>query len=100
MLNWTSCPVSGPLPPVVWRGLGWIPPGCTLLRAVKVAANTLVLKINEFAPLSRVSKATSEGEFARVGTLGVRAVFESRGKTRRSEEHTSELQSRENIVCR
>src|SRR5690606_40306463 len=30
----------------------------------------------------------------------VRIQFEEQGKCRRSEEHTSELQSRENLVCR
>src|SRR5690606_42106274 len=37
---------------------------------------------------------------ASIGSVIVVAIFRSGLKTRRSEEHTSELQSRENLVCR
>ena len=89
-LIWTSCPVTGPLPPVVWPGIGWIPPGLTLLFAVKDALSTIGMKVKPPPRLSRVSNATSEGEFTRVGTCGVennggplvRPTFESAGNTR------------------
>jgi hypothetical protein len=53
-----------------------------LFRAVKVLDKTVDVKVNSDAALSRESKATSDGEFARVGTFGVRVVFESRGNIR------------------
>ena len=59
--------MTGPLPPVVWFGIGCIPPGCTLLLAVNDAANTLVEKPNVPPALSREANSTSEGEFTRVG---------------------------------
>src|SRR5207302_4755918 len=39
-------------------------------------------------------------ETASSGRLGLRHVAETHPPARRSEEHTSELQSRENLVCR
>src|SRR6266446_7063076 len=89
-LNSTSSPVAGPLPPVVWPGIGWMPPGSTLLRVVKDPANTIVEKLNAPPELSRESNATSDGEFTRVGTMDVenvggplvRPTLESFGKTR------------------
>src|SRR5689334_10263979 len=53
-----------------------------LLSAVNVAASVEVENDNPPAELSRESKATSDGELARVGTFGVLTVFESKGKTR------------------
>ena len=70
-LNWTSCPVIGLSPPVVWPGLGLMPPGWTELSAVKLLLKTLVVKVSSPAVLSRLSNATSDGELARVGTLSV-----------------------------
>src|SRR6516164_9826965 len=67
-----------------------MPPGWTLLDAVKIALRTELLNVNPPAALSRLSKATSEGELTRVGTSGVeksgdpdvRGTLESLGKTR------------------
>src|SRR5215472_4321035 len=66
-----------------------MPPGWTLLSAVKLALRTELVNVNP-DPLSRLSKATSEGELTRVGTCevekvggpDVRATLESFGKTR------------------
>src|ERR1019366_6066732 len=68
-----------------------MPPGCTLLRMVKVGFNTELENDSWLAALSRVSNATSDGEFTRVGTLGVRTVFESKGNTRYISATTSEM---------
>src|SRR5215813_3947469 len=67
-----------------------MPPGWTLLSAVKVALRTELLNVNSPAALSRLAKATSEGELTRVGTCvvekvggpDVRPTLESLGKTR------------------
>src|SRR5207302_10197029 len=53
----------------------------------------------------RVARAAEDlrpflGEEARTGVAAVFFVAEDREHERRSEEHTSELQSRENLVCR
>src|SRR5689334_15289242 len=71
----------GPSPSVVWFGDGLIPFN-TELRAEKLAARTVVVYVRFPAAVSRESNSTSDGEFARVGTLGVRIVFESKGKMR------------------
>jgi hypothetical protein len=66
-VNWTSLPVTGPSPPVVWPGLGWIPLR-TELFAVKVAARVDVMTVRFPLAVSRSSNSTSEGELTRVGT--------------------------------
>src|SRR5689334_10192829 len=71
----TSVPVRVPFPPVVWPGVGWIPPGCTEFSTEKLAASTPVE--NERSPdvaLSRDANATSDGELTRVGTCDVEKV--------------------------
>ena len=89
--NSNSSPVTEPLPPVVWSGLGWMPPGCTELLAVK-RPRSVVVKARPLAEL-RLSRATSDGELSRVGTFGVwnggvvpapvvRPTSERAGKTR------------------
>src|SRR5579884_1832005 len=62
-----------------------------LFRVVKLEARTALENDNSPMPLSRVATATSEGELIRVGTLGVRVVFESRGNTRYISATTSEI---------
>ena len=62
-------------------GEGWMPLR-TELRAVKEALRVEVEKVMSAARESRSSKATSEGELVRVGTVMVREVLESLGKTR------------------
>ena len=74
---------------VVWFGLGWMPPGCTELLAVK-EPKSVVVKLRPPLAESRLSNATSEGELTRVGTCAVenvggplvRLTFESFGNTR------------------
>src|SRR5437868_3257327 len=81
-VNWTSSPVTAPSPPVVWLGLGWMPPR-TEFRAVNAGLRRVSEKVSSPGwVLSRLVKATSEGELARVTTWGVRLVLESLGKTR------------------
>src|SRR5690606_42056308 len=71
------------------------------------AANDVGLIITEGSYIGHPSAASYEhvphfhGEEALAGWARVRrAVHEAGGKIFRSEEHTSELQSRENLVCR
>jgi hypothetical protein len=64
------------------------------LSTVNVLLNVDVENDNPPAPLSREANATSDGEFARVGTAGVRTVFESLGKTRYISMTTSETLGR------
>ena len=88
-MNWTSCPVTAPSPPVLKPGLGWIPLR-TELAAVKDGWMILGVNVKLFAEALRSSNATSEGELTRVGTCGVlnvggpevRPTSESLGKTR------------------
>src|SRR6516165_9394116 len=55
----------------------------TEFAAVKVAASVCDAKVISLAtPLDRSVNATSDGELVRVGTVGVRTVSESAGKTR------------------
>jgi hypothetical protein len=78
------------LPPVKIPGSGCMPPGCTLLLAVKLRFRIIDAKPGDPAEKSRSSNATSEGEFTLVGTFGVenvgdplvRVTSESLGKTR------------------
>jgi len=78
----TSWPVNAPLPPVFCKGEACIPPGCTLFNAVNVGLITDDENVRPPDVPSREAKATSLGELARVGTLGVRVVLESRGNIR------------------
>ena len=78
MSNSTSFPVTEPLPRD-WRLILSAPE--TEAKAVKFWLRTSARKLSSL-PRSRVWNATSEGEFTRVGTLGVRVVSESLGKTR------------------
>ena len=67
-----------------------MPPGCTELAAVKVAASSLVEKRSPPVGQSASRNATSEGELTRVGTCEVenvggplvRPTSESFGNTR------------------
>jgi hypothetical protein len=85
-----SCPVTGPLPPVKTLGSGCMPPGLTLLFAVKLDCRTIGTKPGDPAENWRSSNATSEGELTLVGTFCVenvggplvRPTLESAGKTR------------------
>src|SRR5690349_25175437 len=55
------------------------------------------LSLHDALPISRIV----DGERpAREGPRRARAVSRGRGAARRSEEHTSELQSRRDLVCR
>src|SRR4051794_25045464 len=80
-VNWTSRPVTGPSPKVFWLGDLLIPLR-TEFWAVKLVAMGDVVNVRLPALLSRSSNWISEGELARVGTLGCLTVFESKGKTR------------------
>jgi hypothetical protein len=72
--NCSSRPVTGPSPLVVWFGLGWMPFN-TLLAAVKEFAITGCENFSCPGSLElRDWKATSEGEFTRVGTCEVENV--------------------------
>ena len=51
--------------------MGWIPPGCTELSAVKLPFSRVVEKRQAAVAASRSSNATSDGELTRVSTLGV-----------------------------
>ena len=51
-----------------------MPPGWTLLLAVKDAAKVFVVKLNPEPELSRNFSATSDGELTRVGTCEVEKV--------------------------
>ena len=67
-----------------------MPPGCTELLAVKVAASSVVVNRSPSLAASASRNATSEGELTRVGTCGVenvggplvRPTSESLGNTR------------------
>src|SRR5437660_10503581 len=80
-LKRTSSPVTGPSPPVVWFGFGWIPVS-TELAAVKDGLSTVAAKLSVWLAVSRSTNSTSDGLLTRVGTSGVRDVFESFGNTR------------------
>ena len=69
-----STPVTAPSPSVCWFGSLLIP-FSTEFAAVKLAAIWDAATV-QFVR-SRIAKATSEGEFARVGTWIVRTVSES-----------------------
>jgi hypothetical protein len=105
-LNSTSSPVTGPLPSVVWFGLGLIPPGCTELAALKLADNPPGVKLRPPLALSRSSSATSEeswrasahseSEFSDSGTpqadgaqQGKRSLFHGMGPLRTKSGHSS-----------
>src|SRR5262249_29171945 len=75
---------------VVCLGAGCMPPGLTLLFAVKLELITMAVKPGDPAENWRSSSATSDGELTLVGTFGVenvggplvRFTLESAGKTR------------------
>src|SRR5262249_43767643 len=77
--NSTSSRVTGPLPPELTLISAALD---TEAKAVKFVLRTSVRKLSSLFAESSDRNATSEGELTRVGTLGVRTVFESRGKTR------------------
>src|SRR3982751_2329829 len=62
-----------------------------LFSAVKDGDSTAELKFSCPAAESRLSNATSEGELARGGTFGTRAVLESNGNTRYISTVTEEI---------
>ena len=70
--NSTSCPETGPSPFVSWFGFGLMP-FTTEFPTVKEPSGVAV-KVRLGLTLSRLSNATSEGEFVRVGTFGIRPV--------------------------
>ena len=77
----TSSPVTGPSPPVNWFGILFIP-FTTELATVKLLADIVAVKMRSPSTvLLRESKALSEGELTRVGTLPEGGLTESRGKT-------------------
>ena len=79
-VNCTSCPVTGPLPPVNWLGIGLIPPTIEL-AAVKLVLSTVVVKLSWPNALSAAAKLLSDGEFVRVTTRPLGGLIESRGNT-------------------
>ncbi len=80
-LNSTSCPVTGPSPPVNWFGKRLIPL-TTEFAAVKLGLSTRDVKLKVEEPELRMSNAVSEGELVRVGTVPFGGLVESSGKTR------------------
>jgi hypothetical protein len=86
MVNWTSWPVTGHCP-VVWPGVGWMPPGCIEFNAVKAPLKIEVENVGP--PLTVESRsrpaATSDGGsrasvpavWRMSGEPEVRATFES-----------------------
>src|SRR5690242_19421398 len=69
-VNWTASPMTGPFPPVVWSGDGWMPPSWTEFKTRKGPRSCAVtVRLPGNALLSK--SATSEGELTRVGTCAV-----------------------------
>src|SRR2546430_6447628 len=78
-------------------------PYTTLFRSEWKLSNgaTVVLKPTDFASAQVVMSATSPGGTSLVpDSMFVSAMLAGTAATVRSEEHTSELQSQSNIVCR
>src|SRR3712207_7679149 len=68
-------------------------PYTTLFRSIGEALNLSALTVKSH--LSRIGRKLGTGDRAQMVALAMRA-----GVIRRSEEHTSELQSRQYLVCR
>src|SRR6266481_1010468 len=79
----TSSPVIGPSPPVKGKGggLGWILSTTELLTVKEPIRVEVKLRLPPLLSLVAESISLSAGEFTRVGTVIVRTVSESTGKT-------------------
>src|SRR5690606_41391756 len=93
---WSLCPVSLLRPPI-----STLFPYTTLFRSAWVG--DLVKMLQELAP-AELGQTAQKGQAAKFSVVADersnRLLIKGDDNFRRSEEHTSELQSRENLVCR
>src|SRR5258707_3657591 len=73
------------------------PPRSTLFPYTTLFRSAM---IESAAGAARVNEIVEGAEFVSIGTNDLVASVLGRPRTERSEEHTSELQSRQNLVCR
>src|SRR2546430_4749464 len=75
------------------------PPRSTLFPYTTLFRSTLAFNLGAGDSAGQISGTLSDGNWI-ANLSGERAVFDATNNPARSEEHTSELQSQSNLVCR